>query len=355
MPQAIMHLDLDAFFCSVECLKNPDLTGLPVVVGGSPDKRGVVAAASYPARKFGIRSAMPMARAIRLCPDLIIISHHFGLYKTYSRVVMGLLKKSAPVFQQNSIDEAVMEFTEQVQNWEDVIPIGRRLQKKIQNDIGLPASVGIATSRVVAKIASDFEKPNGFTVVPPGEEESFLRGLQVSKIPGIGPRTAEKLALLNIRTVAELRKKSQLELQRLFGKAGHAMWLWARGLDSGSLHSDRGLKSASRERTFATDVNDSARLETVISGLCEAIGAQLQKANLVAGTVSIKLRDSQFNTRTRQMRLNPPRNEAAILERAAITLLRQHWEPGEPIRLIGVGCSRLQELPDQLDLNLKPG
>ncbi|NOZ73837.1 MAG: DNA polymerase IV [FCB group bacterium] len=350
MPQAIIHLDLDAFFCSVECLKNPDLKGIPIVVGGSPDKRGVVAAASYPARKFGIRSAMPMARAVQLCPDLVIVPHHFGLYKTYSRVVMGLLKKTAPVFRQNSIDEALMDFTDRIEAWEDIIPVGKRLQRTIRNDIGLPASLGIGPSRIVAKIASDFEKPNGFTVVPPGEEEAFLGALAVSKIPGIGPRTAERLAMLNIRTVYELRQKSEMELTRSFGKLGHAMWLWARGRDSGSLNPDRGLKSASRERTFATDINNGARLETVLSELCVTISKQLQKKNLVAGTVSIKLRDSRFNTRTRQMKLNPPRNEVEVLERAVLKLFREHWEPGEPLRLIGAGCGRLQELPEQLGL-----
>ncbi len=350
MPRAIIHLDLDAFFCSVECLKNPDLTGKPIVVGGSPDKRGVVAAASYPAREYGIHSAMPMAQAVQRCSDLIILSHHFGLYKTYSRVVMGFLQKEAPVFQQNSIDEAVMDFTDHIDAWTDLIPIGKRLQKRISEDIGLPASLGLSTSRMMAKIASDFEKPHGFTVVPPGEEEAFLTPLSVKKIPGIGARTTEKLAMLNIKTVYDLRQRPEVELKRHFGKAGHMMWMWARGRDSGEFHPDRELKSASRERTFDKDINDSARLETVLSKLCKLIAQQLEKEGLVAGTVSIKLRDSQFNTRTRQMTLNPPKNDAASLEDASIKLLHQHWETGEPLRLIGVGCSRLQPVPDQLGL-----
>ncbi len=350
MSRAIIHLDLDAFFCSVECLKNPDLVGLPIVVGGSPDKRGVVAAASYPARQFGIRSAMPMARAVQLCPDLVIVPHHFKLYKTYSRVVMGFLKKSAPVFQQNSIDEATMDFTDQVKTWDDLIPIGKRLQNQIQVNIGLPASLGLSTSRIVAKIASDMHKPNGFTVVPPGEEVSFLGPLPLKKIPGIGPRTAEKLAMLNINTVYDLRQKREADLKRYFGKVGHHMWLWSRGQDSGSIHSERNTKSVSRERTFATDIHDGAVLESMLAKLCESISEQLKKENLVAGSVSLKLRDAQFNTRTRQMALNPPKNDSAALEKAAVNLLRQHWEPGEPLRLIGVNCNRLQPVPDQLGL-----
>ena len=202
--RAIIHLDLDAFFCSVEVLKNPKLSGKPIVVGGQPDKRGVVAAASYPARKFGIHSAMPMSRAVKLCKDLIIIPHGFKSYKTYSMIVMKILEQETDLLEQISIDEAFMDVSSRISKWEDVVQVSKSLQNKIAVNIGLSNSIGVATNKMIAKIASDFDKPNGMTVVPPGEEKSFLASMAPQKISGIGPKMAEKLKELNAGEITNM-------------------------------------------------------------------------------------------------------------------------------------------------------
>ena len=196
--RAIIHLDLDAFFCSVEVLKNPKLSGKPIVVGGNPNERGVVAAASYPARKFGIQSAMPMSRAVRLCKELIIVPPNFKSYKTYSIIVMKILEQEADLFEQISVDEAFMDITSRAHRWTDAVDIAKSLQSKIDVNIGLSSSIGVATNKMIAKIASNIEKPNGLTVILPGEEKSFLAPLKPQVISGLGPKMAQQCYFLLI-------------------------------------------------------------------------------------------------------------------------------------------------------------
>nr|MBC8400223.1 DNA polymerase IV [Candidatus Neomarinimicrobiota bacterium] len=235
-PRAIIHVDLDAFFCSVEVLQDPSLKDKPLVVGGKSDQRGVVAAASYPARKFGIHSAMSMYQAEKRCPDLIIKPPRFKAYKTYSRIVMGILRNASPVIQQVSVDEAYLDLTQQIEQWSRAESKLRAVQRKISRDIGLSASVGLGTNKMIAKIASDLEKPNGFTIVPPGTERTFLEPLLVNKIPGIGPKTVNKLAGLKVKTVKDLVQVSEIELAEKFGKWGRDMYRWARGIDDRIVH-----------------------------------------------------------------------------------------------------------------------
>lgn len=350
--RCIIHLDLDAFFCSVEVLNNPDLNGKPIVVGGQPDQRGVVAAASYPAREFGIHSAMPMAQAVKRCRELIILPPNFKRYKSFSRIVMGLIREAAPVVQQVSVDEAYMELTSDISEWEAGIDIGKSLQQRIRKDVGLSSSLGISTSKMVAKIASDFDKPNGFTVVPPGEEQAFLAPLPVGKVPGIGPKTVERLQTLDIKTVRDLRKTPEDRLRRVFGKWGLDMVQWARGIDIRPVIEERETKSVSKERTFPKDISDEKELGDVLEQLGAGVARALKEKSLKGQTVTIKLRDPDFQTITRQVSIPAPTNAENVIIKTAQKLLFANWMPGDPVRLFGVGVSGLTRPRGQMELEL---
>jgi len=285
----IGHLDLDAFFCAVEVLKDPGLKGKPIVVGGRPEYRGVVAAASYPARKFGIHSAMPMAEAVRRCPDLIILSHGFKSYKTYSRIIMGIIRDAVNIVQQVSIDEAYFELTDQINDWDEGLPIAKNIKTKISRDVGLTASIGIGTSKMIAKIGSDFEKPDGFTVVRPGTEISFLSPLDVQKISGIGKQTTKRLNTMGIKTVIELRNTPEKLLMDTFGKHGVQMAKWARAIDNRILTEEHETKSISQERTFSTDIHHEGPLLGKLKSMSESVAKSLAKDEVLAKTVVIKI------------------------------------------------------------------
>ncbi|NOZ03412.1 MAG: DNA polymerase IV, partial [FCB group bacterium] len=289
---------MDAFFCAVEVLKNPDLAGKPVVVGGRAEDRGVVAAASYPARKWGIHSAMPMTQAKKLCSDLIILPPHFKLYKTYSRVIMGILKNESPLIEKVSVDEAYLDLSPYVKKWDEGVAIAKKIQTRIVRDIGLSSSVGIATNKMVAKIASDFQKPAGFTVVLPGEERTFLAPLPVSKIPGIGAKTSIRLAQMGIQTIGELSGVPERILQTTFGKMGLEMARWAKGVDERPVVTDRERKSFSQERTFPVDITDDKELLNTLRGQSIAIASFLKTNNKKARTFMLKIRYSDFKTHT---------------------------------------------------------
>jgi DNA polymerase-4 len=218
--RAIVHLDLDAFFASVEVLENPDLAGKPVLVGGRPEQRGVVAAASYAARAFGVHSAMPMARALRLCPQAVVLPARHNLYRDYSRRVMDILHQTSPLVEQISVDEAVLDLTDQVAAWEETPGIARNLQVRVREEVGLSASLGVATNKLVAKVASDRDKPGGLRVVRPGEEAAFLAPLPVRVLWGVGPVTESRLAEAGVTTVGELARLPEERLQARFGQHG---------------------------------------------------------------------------------------------------------------------------------------
>lgn len=351
-PRAIMHLDLDAFFCSVEVLRDPSLKDKPVVVGGRSENRGVVAAASYPARKYGIHSAMPMIEASRRCKDLIVISSQHGLYRMYSKVIMGILRSESPIIQQVSIDEAYLDLSDEVNEWIEATEIARRIQLKISRDIGLSASVGIATNKMIAKIASDFQKPNGLTVVPPGSEVQFLSPLPVKKIPGIGPKATERLAKYGIYTVSDMSVISKEKLVQRFGKMGDAMERWSKGIDDRPVHEDHETKSISTERTFSKNIESQEELLDVIEKLSFKVGEQLKKKKFMASTITVKFRYADFTTYTRQHTLSEPVDEGVEISRIARKLLVKNWMPGEPVRLLGVGGSHFSEPHGQLSLGL---
>jgi DNA polymerase-4 len=341
--RAIIHLDLDAFFCSIEVLKNPKLSGKPIVVGGQPEQRGVVAAASYPARKFGIHSAMPMSRAKRLCKDLIILPHNFKSYKTYSMIVMKILEQESDLVEQISVDEAFMDVTSRISDWDEAVDIAKALQNKLATNIGLSASLGVATNKMIAKIASDFEKPNGLTVVPPGEEKSFLAPLIPQKISGIGPKMAEKLAEMNVQTIRDLSKIPVNILEAKFGKIGTVMAQWAKGIDDRPIQVSREIKSISNERTFAKDVSSQNELILILTQLSEKVAQRLIEKKLSAKRVFIKLRYYDFDTHTAQKSLSDPTDSIDTITDVVKELFIYSWANKKPIRLLGVGVSNFED------------
>jgi len=349
-PRAIVHLDLDAFFAAVEVLENPDLAGKPVLIGGRPEERGVVATASYPARTFGIRSAMPMYRALKLCPGAIVLPPRHRLYREYSRRVMAILHRASPLVEQVSIDEAYLDLTGQVAVWDEGIEVSGDLQRRVLKEVGLSASLGVATNKLVAKVASDREKPGGLTVVRPGEEAAFLAPLPVRVLWGVGPVTAGKLAGMDVTTVGELVQVPEPELQRRFGKHGLAMARQARGQDERPVVTEHEIKSVSQETTFARDVIDAEMLRRQVWQLSQGVAQRLKKAGLAAGTVAIKLRYADFTTLTRQMTLTVPTDDEREIYRAAQVLLKRAWRRGRPVRLLGVTGRHLSPPAGQLAL-----
>jgi DNA polymerase-4 len=349
-PRAIIHLDLDAFYAAVEVLENPKLVGMPVLVGGSPTGRGVVTTASYPARRFGIRSAMPMYRALQLCPEAIIVAPRFRLYHDYSRRVMAILHAASPVVEQMSIDEACLDLTDRVSSWEQAAIVAGSIQQDVREEIGLSASLGVATNKLVAKIASDRDKPGGLTVVRPGEEAAFLAPLPVRVLWGVGPVTASRLAVIGIETVGQLAQRAESELKPLFGRQAASMARRAQGIDRRPVVTEHEIKSVSQERTFDHDISNGKVLQAHLRRLSEGVARRLQRAEIAAGTVAIKVRYADFTTFSRQMRLMAPTDDETEIYHAALSLWRRAWQRGRPVRLLGVGGRDLAEPTGQLSL-----
>jgi DNA polymerase-4 len=340
-PRAIIHLDLDAFFAAVEVLENPQLEGKPVLIGGRPQERGVVAAASYPARAFGVRSAMPMYRALQLCPSAVVLPARHDLYRRVSRWVMNILRETSPLVEQMSIDEAYLDLTDQIAGWEQGVALAGRLQRRVRQEVGLSASLGVAANKLVAKVASDQDKPGGLTVVRPGQEAAFLAPLPVQVIWGIGPVTASKLAEMGVTTVGELARLPQAELEERFGSGGAAMARRARGVDRRPVVTEHETKSVSQERTFVRDIEDPKALKEQLWHLSQGVSRRLKRVELAAGTVGIKLRYANFDTLTRQTTLMVPTDDEEVIFRAALVLLKQAWNDKRPVRLLGIAAQNL--------------
>ncbi len=361
-PHAIVHLDLDAFYAAVEMLQNPGLEGKPILVGGRPSSRGVVATASYAAREYGIHSAMPMAQAVRLCPHAIVLAPRFDVYRSYSQRVMAILREQTTSLEKVSIDEAYLDLTDEVYArdrgepgdeeppWERAVEIARRLQRRVQDDLGLSASLGVATNKLVAKVASDHDKPGGLTVVQPGDEAAFLAPLPVRVIWGVGPVTAEKLAQMGVTTVEDLASLSERALQARFGSHGASMARRARGIDQRPVCTEYQRKSVSRETTFSQDLKAWEDMKHHVWRLSRGVAERLGKAGLVAGTIAIKLRYRDFETLNRQMSLDVPTDDEVRIYQAALVLLKQTWDRDRPVRLLGVGGDHLGPPTGQLPL-----
>lgn len=341
-PKAIMHLDMDAFYVNVHILDYPADKGVPLIVGGQPESRGVVASASYEARAFGVRSAMPCSRAVRLCPQVKIVAPNWERIRACSGEVMAVLRTFG-VVEQMSVDEAYVDLTQHA-NPEQAI---RQIQQAVQTETNLPCSVGLATSKLVAKVASDFDKPQGCTVVLPDKEAAFLAPLPVRSIWGIGPKTEERLGQMEIHTCGELAVADLGVLQAKFGQMGAELQLRARGIDSREVQSERGpSKSISQERTFAEDVNDGRLLRQKLWLMCQKVARSLQAEQLVAHTVTVKFREPDFTTFTRQRSVIVGVDEAQLLFRVADGIFRSYWHYPQALRLLGVGVGGLVPVQD---------
>ena len=314
----IIHLDLDAFFCAVEELRNPALKGKPFAVGGSPEGRGVVASCSYAARQFKVRSAMPMSRALVLCPELVVVHSTFGAYHDASEHVMAVLQSYSPLVEQLSIDEAFVDVSDIQQPG---IEIGRQMQSRINHELRLPCSLGIASNKLIAKIATNVAKashksaspPNAILEVPAGQEADFLKDLPTEALWGVGPKTAERLLQLGIKKIGELAAFPEERLGKLFGKMGYELSRHARGMDDRPVITEHGVKSISQETTFSSDNADEVFLKRTICNLAEQVGYRLRHKSLCASTVRIKIRLSDFSTFTRQVTLDQPTDQDSLI------------------------------------------
>ena len=336
--RSILHLDMDAFYVNVHILDHPADAGVPLVVGGKPDSRGVVSSASYEARKLGIRSAMPTSRALRLCPQLRIVPTNWSQIRECSHQVMTILHTYGPV-EQISVDEAYIDLSERAEPEN----LAAEIQTAVFTQTHLPCSVGLSTSKLVAKVASDHEKPRGCTIVPPGTEAAFLAPLSTRVIWGIGPHTAERLAEISITNCGQLAKADSHQLRAIFGKHGPAMVQRAKGIDKRSVHAERSpSKSISQEWTFNRDVADESVLAQQLQKMCASIATSLQKKELTAHTVYVKFRWPDFTTFTRQRSVTVGIDNEEEILRLAHVIWQDNWQAGQALRLLGVGVSNLE-------------
>ncbi len=350
----ILHVDMDAFFVSVELLERPELRGKPVVVGGRPDQRGVVSAASYEARKFGIQSAMPLRTAGRLCPHAIFLDGHHAKYGEWSDRVANILAKFSPIVEMVSIDEAYLDLAGTERLHGPPFAAAHKLLRTITTTTGLPCSAGLASTRLVAKVASEQAKPRGLLWVVAGQEPRFLAQLPVRKIPGIGEVTERALRALAIEYVHELADYPQEKLEKIFGQWGTALYRKARGGDSYEFVLDAEPKSISQNHTFGEDTSDVAAMESMLSHLSQKACKRLREAGLSSRTLTITIRYSGFDTYTRSKTLHDPVQFDADAFAVFLSLFREHRNPQRRVRLIGVALGGLTHGSAQLDL-LDPG
>ena len=369
MPRTILHIDLDAFYCAVEETRNPELRGKAFAVGGKPEERGVVASCSYAARRTGVRSAMPMGKALRLCPGLIIVPMRHSLYSEVSHQVMERLHDLTPLVEQISIDEAFLDISE-IHDSPEII--ARRLQSRIRDELQLPCSIGIASNKMVAKIATEVGKslalrqtsepalgikaigeakpPNAVTLVPFGEEAVFLSPLPADMLWGVGPKTSARLTELGIHTIGDIAKWPEGEMIRLFGENGRDLARHSKGIDERPITTEHETKSISQEITFSRDVRDDKILEETLHEQSAEVARQLRKNDLAGSTIKLKIRWPDFTTLTRQTTLHHRTDQEDEIEKAALDLLESVRKPNQAVRLIGVGVTGLGQPIRQLGL-----
>lgn len=347
----IIHIDLDAFFASVEELLSPEIAGQPIIVGGNPGRRGVVASASYAARAYGIRSAMPTAQALRLCPQAILISGDPERYMDFSDQVMALLEEYTPLIEKVSIDEAFLDVTGCERLWGPAEEIARTIQRRVKEEVRLPSSFGVAANKLLAKMASEEGKPGGLVVVPPGQEAAFLAPLSVERLWGVGPATARCLHALGVETIGELAHLPLDLLEKEFGVLGRVLYQRARGQDDSPLTPYREPKSIGHEHTFPQDLTALKEVQRCLLDLCERVGRRLRGHRMRGRSITVKLRHSDFTTLTRRTTLPHPTDLDQVIYEQAVQLLCREWRPGTRLRLVGVSISNLTPpLPYQLPL-----
>src|SRR5258708_6672570 len=347
---SILHVDMDAFFVSVELLERPELRGKPVIVGGGPNQRGVVTAASYEARKFGVHSAMPLRTAGRLCPHAVYLDSHHAKYSEWSDRVATILARFSPIVEMVSIDEAYLDLSGTERLHGPPLAATDKLLRTITRTTGLPCSGGLAATRLVAKVASDQAKPRGLLWVAPGSEAPFLAPLSVRKIPGIGEVTERALRALRIETVEQLAAQPLEKLEKIFGQWGTALYRKARGGDSYEFVIDAEPKSISQNHTFGEDTDDTAALSSMLSHLSQKACKRLREAGLATRTLTLTIRYTGFDTYTRSKTLSEPTQLDADIFTVFQNLLREHRDHRRRIRLLGVSLSGLTHGSEQLDL-----
>jgi DNA polymerase-4 len=342
MARCIFHIDLDAFFVSVEQVLNPELKGKPVIVGGDPERRGVVASASYEARPFGIHAGMPSSKAHRLCPQAIFIRSHFSLYKDASAKFMEILADFSPDIEPLGLDEAYLDVTGCEEPYGSPQKLALAIKERINKELNITASVGIAACKVVAKIASDLCKPDGLLEIAPGEEQAFLNPLPIAKLPGVGEKTEQSLKEMGVTTIGELATLPLDTIERQFGATGAVLQSYARGIDDREVEAPGEAKSISQELTFARDTLDRNFLEANLHNLCQEVCQELRSQNKSAKCVAIKLRYADFKTITRQVTLQEASDVTRVIFATAQQLLSKTLAKQEkPIRLIGIRVSSL--------------
>ena len=346
----ILHCDLDAFYASVEQILDPGLGGKPVIVGGHPGKRGVVAAASYEARAFGVHSAMPLSTAVRLCPDGVYVRPHFDRYRDYSQRVFDVYHRFTPLVEPLSLDEAFLDLAGTERALGPVHDVAQRIRDEVKASTKLDLSIGVATSKVVAKIASDLQKPRGFVEVAPGAEAAFLAPLPLRRLPGLGPSTEERLQSLALHTIGDLAALKIEDLVRRLGKHGFQLWEFAHGIDSRPVVAPGDPKSISRETTFERDADGSAELESVLRQLAQHAAKNMRDSGLYCRTVNLKLRYANFETISRSHTLPQPTNVEDEIVRGVLDLFRTAWDRTRKVRLLGAGLSSFSKAPLQLSL-----
>lgn len=336
----ILHIDMDAFYASVEQRDDPSLRGKPVAVGGPPESRGVVAAASYEARRYGVRSAMPMARAVRLCPDLIIVPPDFRKYRAVSAQVFELFREVTPLVEPLSLDEAYLDVTENA--WGE--PLGRRVAERLKANIrevtGLTASAGVAPNKFLAKIASGWRKPDGLTVIAPERVERFLQGLPIDALWGVGPVTAKRLRAAGITKLTDVRTVPEPRLREIVGSLAPWLQQLAEGIDERPVQPNREAKSASSENTFARDLTDLDEIRRALDEMARGVARWLVRRERRARTVTIKVRYNDFTTITRSITIAPTQ-DADVIAAQAVALLDRTEAGTRPVRLLGVGVHNL--------------
>ena len=348
--RSILHLDVDAFFASVEEILDPSLKGKPLIVGARPEQRGVVASASYAARAFGIRSAMPTAQALRLCPQAIVVPPRHKVYGEYSARMMAILSEYSPLVEPLSLDEAFLDVTGCQARWKSPEELAHHIQERLAVELGLSVSVGLASNKLVAKIASSLKKPRGFVVVPHGKEAEFLAPLPVEKLWGVGEVTARSLHEMGVLTIGQLAGFPVAQLEARFGQRGRDLHRYAGGIDDSPVVAEREEKSLSREVTFAEDIGDRQALRKALLSLSEDVARGLRKRRLRGRTVKLKLRYSDFTTLTRQVTLEALTDLEQVIFDQAARLLDRTWDRRRKVRLIGVGVSKFELEVQQLSL-----
>lgn len=339
---------MDAFYASVEQRDDPSLRGRPVAVGGSPESRGVVAASSYEARRFGVRSAMPMSRAVRLCPELVVVRPDFARYRAVSQQVMAIFRDCTPLVEPLSLDEAYLDVTENRWGERYATRVAKRLKARIREETGLTASAGVAPNKFLAKVASGWQKPDGLTVITPERMESFLAALPVDALWGVGPVTARRLRAIGVEKLVDVRTAPEDALRRAVG--GQADWLrrLARGDDPRAVQPNRPWKSISNETTYVEDLREVREVRAEIDRLARRAAASLAKKNLAARCVTIKVRYADFTTVTRSHTTELPTQDEDAIASRAVALLARTQAGRHPVRLLGAGVHELSPAGEAL-------